>query len=172
MVDAGEAMKLTAEWELLGEEEVLGPFYPEGDLPFRIREMEKVSLVFRVEEGGIVETAEVRFLSDHRARGDILLTIRSPQGTLSQLTTPYQSYEERPSYPLTLTSVHFMGEWSEGTWEVEVEDVFPYRVGNATEASLTLYVHKGEGGEGNKTKNEKRCKEVKSTYKSLLCCNA
>lgn len=97
-----------------------------------------------------VETVTLSVNISHPHRGDLLVTLKSPSGTTSELTTPVPasvfcnlhggSCTGTPSFvPRDFSSVHFRDEISSGTWEVGVTDVGGSGVG--TLFGVTLVVH-------------------------------
>ena len=92
---------------------------------------------FQVKESLLCEHIGVRVDTDHTARGDLRITVQSPQGTRSILQT--LSNDESPG-PRTWTyySTRHFYESSAGTWTVSVSDLDSRGRGNVRRVSLIV----------------------------------
>ncbi len=70
-----------------------------------------------------VERVEVELNISHARRGDLRVTLVSPEGTSSTLIDRPEHGNSRGSLVFDLTSQQFRGEDSRGTWTLRVEDM-------------------------------------------------
>ena len=74
-----------------------------------------------VDAGLLVESVEVRFDADHTARGDLEITLTSPDGTKSRLAEQHNDNNNNFN-EWVFTSVLHWDESSDGVWTLEVND--------------------------------------------------
>ncbi|MGI8965322.1 MAG: S8 family serine peptidase, partial [Limisphaerales bacterium] len=92
---------------------------------------------FMVTNTLLCEHVGVRIQTDHSFRGDILLTLLSPQGTRSVVQRLNTDTNTGPA-DWTYYSTHHFYESSFGTWTVEISDESAGLTGNCQFASLIL----------------------------------
>lgn len=93
---------------------------------------------FPVSTSMICEHVAVRVQSNHPLRGDLRITLLSPQGTRSVLQKLNDDTSPGPE-DWTYTSVHHFFESSLGEWKVSISDLFPAHVGSVTSINLILF---------------------------------
>ena len=94
-----------------------------------------------VDAGLLVETVEVRFDADHTYRGDIEVTLTSPDGTISRLSEKHSDNNNNYN-EWVFSSVLHWDESSDGTWTIEVNDV--QNGGTGTWNHWELLIHGAE----------------------------
>ena len=85
-------------------------------------DLDAVRYRFKVSQALVCEHVTLRVNGDHTARGDLRITLRSPQGTLSVL----QSLGDDDSFgPVdwSYMSTHHFFESSQGEWTVSISDI-------------------------------------------------
>jgi subtilisin family serine protease len=95
------------------------------------------NLGFAVTNTLVCEDVAVRLQTDHPLRGDLRITLTSPQGTRSILQRFNQDTNAGP-VDWTYTSTHHFYESSAGNWVLTISDLFPGLAGAVQFASLTL----------------------------------
>jgi len=93
--------------------------------------------VFSVNSTLLCEQVGVRVQTDHPVRGDLRITLRSPQGTRSVLQHFNDDTNPGPTDWTYWTTHHFL-ESSAGDWTVSITDQFGGAVGNNFGVSLIL----------------------------------
>jgi len=94
-----------------------------------------------VEAGLLVETVEVRFDADHTYRGDIEVSLTSPDGTISRLSERHSDNNNNYN-EWVFSSVLHWDESSDGTWTINVNDV--QNGGTGTWNHWELLIHGAE----------------------------
>jgi subtilisin family serine protease/subtilisin-like proprotein convertase family protein len=92
---------------------------------------------FQVNSTLLCEQVGVRVQSDHPLRGDLRITLQSPQGTRSVLQHFNDDTAAGPTDWTYWTTHHFL-ESSAGNWTVAFADEFPGAVGSVQSVSLIL----------------------------------
>lgn len=146
-IDANAAVRLAANWSLVGAEELVS-----SDLQNAIEEIndgQTVTSEITIDRDITVENIEIVFDAEHKNWGDLTVILTSPDGTQSLLAqsisdNPNLSHIERltpeTEDPWVFTSVRHWGESSQGTWTLTVMD----EAGNQVEGAwnswkLNLY---------------------------------
>lgn len=93
--------------------------------------------VFSVNSTLLCEHIGVRVQTDHPLRGDLRITLRSPQGTRSVLQRFNDDTNPGPTDWTYWTTHHFL-ESSVGEWTVSITDQFGGNVGNVLSVHLIL----------------------------------
>lgn len=93
--------------------------------------------VFHVNSTLLCEQVGVRVQTDHPVRGDLRITLRSPQGTRSVLQRFNDDTNPGPTDWTYWTTHHFL-ESSAGDWTVSITDEFGGATGNILSVSLIL----------------------------------
>lgn len=93
---------------------------------------------FNVTESLLCEHVTVRIDGNHTARGDLRITLRSPQGTLSVLQSRGEDDSTGPRNWPYMTTHHFY-ESSVGEWTVAVSDLD--NMGTGTIRNVDLVIH-------------------------------
>ena len=118
------------------------------------------TMAFEVDSNLSVEHVELGIDLRHQRLGDLIITLTSPNGTVSTLMDRPTVNSERPfglsgqdsGVPTHLlwdfSSVQFWGEQATGTWSISVTDVRPEQTGTIQSLSLRIY---GEREDGNDT---------------------
>ena len=118
------------------------------------------AMSFDIDSTLSVEHVELGVDLRHERLGDLIITLTSPDGTVSTLLDRPTVNSERPfglsgedsGVPSHLlwdfSSVQFYGEEAAGTWTVNVTDVRPEQSGTLQSLSLRIY---GERDDGNDT---------------------
>ncbi len=86
-----------------------------------------------------IERAELTFSATHTWENDLRLRLTSPGGTVSELLPGRPGNAGENYSDWTVTSTHFYGESSAGTWTLTVDDMAAQDVGTLDEFTLTLY---------------------------------
>lgn len=92
----------------------------------------------------VVEHVAVRVLSNHTYSGDLRISLRSPAGRLSELSTPHSCAGSVCTSLVsghTFGSVRHMGEAVRGNWTLLVSDEQPDDTGRVTSWEVVLYGH-------------------------------
>jgi len=87
----------------------------------------------------VVETVEVILRCDHASRGNLAITLISPDGTPSVLQEVHSDRTRDISW--TYSSVRSWGERSSGTWMLKIEDKVYGNVGTWTSWAINIYGH-------------------------------
>ena len=118
------------------------------------------TMAFEIDSNLSVENVELGIDLRHQRLGDLIITLTSPNGTVSTLMDRPTVNSERPfglsgqdsGVPTHLlwdfSSVQFWGEQATGTWTINVTDVRPEQTGTIQSLSLRIY---GEREDGNDT---------------------
>jgi len=121
---------------------------------------ESFTMAFDVDSPLMVEHVELGIDLRHQRIGDLIITVTSPNGTVSTLMDRPTVNDERPfglsgqdsGVPTHLlwdfSSVQFWGEEATGTWIITVTDVRAEQTGTIQSLSLRVY---GERDDGNDT---------------------
>ena len=137
-VNAGAAVTLAGQWQNVGEEVAI----TSGDINLNLTIPDNnavgVSSTVNIDRNIQVEWAEVVFDASHTNRGNLAVTLVSPDGTESYLTEvhndPADNYER-----WALTSVQNWGESAQGDWTLKVTDGTAGEVGTWNSWKLNLY---------------------------------
>ncbi len=92
----------------------------------------------------VVEYATLRLVSNHTYSGDLRVSLRSPAGRLSELSTPHTcagSVCTSLVSGFTFGSVRHMGETARGNWTLLVSDEQPGDTGRVISWEVVLYGH-------------------------------
>jgi subtilisin family serine protease len=109
--------------------------HPEARARLRL---ESATYTFDVSATLLCEHVGVRVRVDHPRRGDLRITLRSPQGTRSVLQ--HLNFDDSPGpEDWTYYSTHHFYESSAGTWTVAVSDEGQHNAGSVLEVDLILF---------------------------------
>ncbi len=86
-----------------------------------------------------IERAELTFSATHTYENDIRLVLTSPGGTVSELLPGRPANAGQNFVDWTVSSTHFYGESSAGTWTLSVQDMATQDTGTLDSFTLTLY---------------------------------
>jgi subtilisin-like proprotein convertase family protein len=92
-----------------------------------------------------IEHVEVEFSATHPRRGDLEITLTSPNGTVSRLATPRPGDSTANFTQWKFRSVRHWGETAGGRWTLKVVDTASGAGSNGTFTSWTLRIY-GESG--------------------------
>ena len=118
------------------------------------------TMSFDIDSPIMVENVELGIDLSHQRMGDLIITLTSPNGTVSTLMDRPTVNDERPfglsgqdsGVPTHLlwdfSSVQFWGEEATGTWTISVTDVRAEQTGTIKSLSLRVY---GDRDDGNDT---------------------
>lgn len=84
------------------------------------------------------EHVGLRVQTSHPSRGEVRLTLVSPQGTRSVLQHLNTDSASGPTSEWTYWSTRHFGESSQGNWTVEISDETPGNTGTASQVTLLL----------------------------------
>ena len=140
-VDALAAVRLAETWDLqstsANEATATGSW--SGSVAVPDSTPSGVSFSFDVGTSLRIEAIDLDLTGSHSYTGDLLVTLRSPDGTVSTLLDAVGAANPFPSTGWTFTSHAFRGELSSGTWTVTITDRFVNDTGAFTNASFTAY---------------------------------
>ena len=140
-VDALAAVRLAETWDLqstsANEATAAGSW--SGSLFVPDNNANGVSFQFSVGTSLKIEAVDLDLTGSHSYVGDLVVTLTSPDGTVSTLLDTVGSSASFPSTGWTFTSHAFRGELSSGTWTVTISDRFNGDTGTFTNASFTAY---------------------------------
>ena len=92
----------------------------------------------------VVEHVSLRLVSNHSYSGDLRVSLRSPAGRVSELSTPHTCAGSVCTSLLsghTFGSVRHMGEAARGNWTLQVSDEQPDDTGRVISWEVVLYGH-------------------------------
>ena len=140
-VDALAAVRLAETWDLqstsANEATATGSWV--GSVAVPDNNPSGVSFSFTVGTSLRIEAIDLDLTGSHSYTGDLVVTLRSPDGTVSTLLDAVGAANPFPSTGWTFTSHAFRGELSSGTWTVTITDRFAGDTGAFTNASFTAY---------------------------------
>ena len=140
-VDALAAVRLAETWDLqstsANEATATGSW--SGSLFVPDNNANGVSFQFSVGTSLKIEAVDLDLTGSHSYVGDLVVTLTSPDGTVSTLLDTVGSSASFPSTGWTFTSHAFRGELSSGTWTVTISDRFNGDTGTFTNAAFTAY---------------------------------
>ena len=99
--------------------------------------VEKQTYTFNVTETLLTEHVRLRLRTDHPLRGDLRITLISPDGTPSVMQRFGPDFSAGPA-DWTYMSTHHFYESSAGEWRVEISDQSPEAPGSVLFASLEI----------------------------------
>lgn len=139
MIDAAAAVTLAKTWTNLGDRTSRQATAPSINKAIPDDSPTGVTHTFTVTGNELrVEHVTLTVDIEHPYRGDLAVTLTSPDGTLSQLTESHDddgdNYEDFP-----LLSVRHWGESANGTWTLKVIDGFGGDSGTLKSASLQIH---------------------------------
>lgn len=138
MIDAAAAIDLAKTWTNLGERETRLVEAPSINTAIPDENTTGITHTFTVTGDELrVEHVTLTIDIDHTYRGDLVVTLTSPDGTVSELATIHDDdgsdYEDFP-----LLSVRHWGESANGDWTLKVSDAVGGDTGTLTSASLLI----------------------------------
>jgi subtilisin-like proprotein convertase family protein len=113
---------------------------PVANVGKAINDFSPVESVIMIGSQMIVETVEITFTAQHRYRGDLYITLKSPKGTVSVLQEPHSDRTANID-AWTYTTVRCWGEQAMGEWTLHVEDKQAPNTGTWTSWQLNVYGH-------------------------------
>ena len=121
-VDAAAAVALAADWEPVADEASVSTGYVAVNANVPDSNAGGVAIPFEVAGGLRAESVELVADIDTTYRGDLLVTLESPDGTVSVLAEPHGDFND--DYDRwTFGSTHHWGELTDGTWTLRVADL-------------------------------------------------
>lgn len=99
------------------------------------------SIYVKMEESMTIEWVELTVDSDHPYVGDYEIILISPSGTKTEIITPNELRSNYYSGGFRFSSAAFIGEESEGSWQVEITDRLHLDSGTIYSVSLHIYGH-------------------------------
>ena len=140
-VDALAAVRLAETWteQSTSANEATATGSWSGNLAVPDNNATGVSFSFDVGTSLRIEAIDLDLTGSHSYVGDLVVTLTSPDGTVSTLLDAAGAANPFPSTGWTLTSHAFRGELSSGTWTVTITDRFAADTGAFTNASFTAY---------------------------------
>ena len=140
-VDALAAVRLAETWDLqsTSANEATATRSWSGTRNVPDNNTNGVSINLNVGTSIQIEAVELDLTGSHSFVGDLVITLTSPDGTVSTLLDTVGSSASFPSTGWTFTSQAFRGELSAGTWTINISDVFAGATGVFTGAVLTAY---------------------------------
>ncbi|MGI9413263.1 MAG: S8 family serine peptidase, partial [Hyphomicrobiales bacterium] len=140
-VDALAAVRLAETWDLqsTSANEATATRSWSGTRNVPDNNTNGVSISLNVGTSIQIEAVELDLTGSHSFVGDLVITLTSPDGTVSTLLDTVGSSASFPSTGWTFTSQAFRGELSAGTWTINISDVFAGATGVFTGAVLTAY---------------------------------
>ena len=140
-VDALAAVRLAETWTLqstsANEATATGSWA--GSVAVPDNNASGVSFSFAVGTSLRIEAIDLDLTGSHSYVGDLVVTLTSPDGTVSTLLDAAGAASPFPATGWTFTSHAFRGELSSGTWTVTITDRFAGDTGAFTNASFTAY---------------------------------
>lgn len=123
MVDAAQSVNLGSTWSGSNISRSFDSGVIFVNQPISDNNPAGISSSFTVSRDLIVEHVEVIFTATHPWRGDLEIALTSPNGTRSMLAE--KRWDSNPDYPgWKFMSVRKWGEYSEGTWTLQVADLW------------------------------------------------
>jgi subtilisin-like proprotein convertase family protein len=100
-------------------------------------QLASASFAFNVTDTLLCEHVSVRVQTDHARRGDVRITLLSPQGTRSVLQQLGYDDTAGPTDWTYYSTLHF-GESSAGAWTVSISDEQPSNTGSVQSVALSI----------------------------------
>ena len=159
VVDAGAAVDLAKGWSNLPPLETAT--VASGELGIRVPDAaangdsETVTTTLTLETSiGFVEFVEVNAAFRHNSFRDLRIELESPSGVVSQLTVPFDTYDDEilfidfvPVYgAFRFGSAKHLGEDAHGVWKLRLTDHINVRDGVLDAWSITVYGHERPPG--------------------------
>lgn len=151
LADASAAVGMARSWSKLGPMLLeTANSTTQGDIPDE--SPAGLSRTFEITHGRRVEHVTLKAKIRHNFRGDLRITLTSPNGTTSVLARDYYSesssgqnnyawgggsFAEQDGW--TFSSVQFWGERASGVWTLKMEDVYGEGVGTFISAELAVW---------------------------------
>ena len=139
MVNATGAVELASDWENL--QPMISTTGTSGSVSLVVPDNNEqgVSVDIPISSNFRVESVLVRVTAQTTFRGDLVASITSPAGTEVDLVTSSRWDSTDNWSALPLTTPHFWGERSSGTWKFRVADVLAADRARLTRVDLVLY---------------------------------
>jgi subtilisin-like proprotein convertase family protein len=138
-VDAAAAVQLATAWPNLGENIKTEIFTDGLATPIPDRKETGVEFIMHVESDHFrVEHALLTTSIRHARRGQLEITLTSPDGTESRMAT-LRKKDMGANYEWTFTSMRHWGEMAKGDWKVRIADRVKGRTGTVNSLKLTLW---------------------------------
>ncbi|MGK7955924.1 MAG: S8 family serine peptidase [Crocosphaera sp.] len=142
LVDAHAAVRLAETWQdqstydneqLFTGFRSVGQWIPDNNI-------NGISSTINMTGGLNIDFVEVELDIDHSWRGDLFVTLTSPDGTISELIdTPGFGLDAGDDIKFTVSSTHHWGENSGGNWTLNVHDLASGDIGILNNWRLNLY---------------------------------
>ena len=136
-IDAAAAVALAETWQTVDPEVSVSSATRTPNLALPDNNATGVSDTVTVTDDIVIEWVEIDFQATHTYRGDLRITLVSPDGTESKLAEPRG--DGGNDYDWTFTSARHWGESSAGDWTIRVSDEFGADLG--TFDQWTLHFH-------------------------------
>ncbi|MBU7583365.1 MAG: S8 family serine peptidase [Nostoc sp. TH1S01] len=143
LVDAHAAVRLAETWQkqsVFNNEQFLS--YSSGNLGLTIPDNDDIGIshTLNVAAGLEVDWVEVELNLTHSYRGDLVVDLISPSGTVSRLISqPGDGLDFEDDIVFKLSSTQNWGESSAGNWTLRIQDLAFFDVGILNSWSLRLY---------------------------------
>ncbi|MBD1938468.1 proprotein convertase P-domain-containing protein [Microcoleus sp. FACHB-68] len=128
-IDAAAAVELAAGWVPVDPEVsvgsdllLVGEEIPQSVNVFFAEDANWIEQTVNIEEDIKVEWVEVMLDITHEHRGDLMIELISPDGTVSTLAEP--SVDENNNYKWVFATPHHWGASSAGEWKLRVADLY------------------------------------------------
>ena len=139
LIDAGAAVAKAATWTNLGPNLKYTDAHAGLATPIPDKNATGVEFTFNVPVDHFrVEHAQLTTDIRHALRGQLEITLTSPDGTVSRLEEKRQ-HDPAPHFEWTFMSTHHWGEMAKGDWKVKVADRKLGTVGTVRTLTLTLW---------------------------------
>jgi Ca2+-binding RTX toxin-like protein/subtilisin-like proprotein convertase family protein len=141
-VDARAAVRLAENWTSVGtwnnEQSVTQTITPSTAIPDNNT---PISFTFTLAAGVSIESVRVTLGMTHTFASDLVITLTSPSGTVSEILTRPFPNGGATAFPsgYSVSSQQFRGEQSGGTWTITFRDVFAADAGFANSLTLTAF---------------------------------
>lgn len=147
--DAGKAVSMASGWTNVGPEVSTGVFRT-PNIAIPDNNAVGISDSITIDQNIKIEFVEIYFTAaDHTYWGDLDIELVSPSGTKSKLATKHNVADRSQRYNnWTFGSVRHMGESSQGTWTLNVKDLWAADTGTLQKWGLKIYGTEIGGGSG------------------------
>ena len=120
-IDAGLAVHIARNWTNVNQEYNWSSGEIDISQPIPDNTASGLSNSVTVDAGLLVESVEIRFDADHTYRGDLEITLTSPDGTESRLAEKHEDNNNNFNEWVFTSMLHW-DESSDGVWTLEVND--------------------------------------------------
>jgi len=147
LINATKAVETALTIPLFSDEVVVNSFLLQADVPIPDRGGGSVTLVWECTEKIVVEHVDLFFDADHPRRGQLEISLTSPEGTVSVLAE--NRHDTNADYYFwRFMTIRNWGESSYGTWRLTVTDTSSGYTGHVNYWSVAVYGHEGNAHQG------------------------